>query len=143
MRHREKDTFMTRRNFKELKEKLEQQCQETRGFLSRLEIETRSLEQGIPQDSADLSVLNLSQETLFEQASQRRQQLRRIEGALKRMERGSFGICQGCEQEIPLRRLDALPWTQYCLQCQQMIEQGVVQATAAEADLTGGSRRTE
>lgn len=134
---------MTRRNFKELKEKLEQQCQETRGFLSRLEIETRSLEQGIPQDSADLSVLNLSQETLFEQASQRRQQLRRIEGALKRMERGSFGICQGCEQEIPLRRLDALPWTQYCLQCQQMIEQGVVQATAAEADLTGGSRRTE
>lgn len=134
---------MTRRNFKELKEKLEQQCQETRGFLSRLEIETRSLEQGIPQDSADLSVLNLSQETLFEQASQRRQQLRRIEGALKRMERGSFGICQGCEQEIPLRRLDALPWTQYCLQCQQMIEQRVVQATAAEADLTGGSRRTE
>lgn len=133
---------MTRRNFKELKEKLEQQCQETRGFLSRLEIETRSLEQGIPQDSADLSVLNLSQETLFEQASQRRQQLRRIEGALKRMERGSFGICQGCEQEIPLRRLDALPWTQYCLQCQQMIEQRVVQATAAEADLTG-SRRTE
>lgn len=134
---------MTRRNFKELKEKLEQQCQETRGFLSRLEIETRSLEHGIPQDSADLSVLNLSQETLFEQASQRRQQLRRIEGALKRMERGSFGICQGCEQEIPLRRLDALPWTQYCLQCQQMIEQRVVQATAAEADLTGGSRRTE
>lgn len=134
---------MTRRNFKELKEKLEQQCQETRGFLSRLEIETRSLDPGIPQDSADLSVLNLSQETLFEQASQRRQQLRRIEGALKRMERGSFGICQGCEQEIPLRRLDALPWTQYCLQCQQMIEQRVVQATAAEADLTGGSRRTE
>lgn len=134
---------MTRRNFKELKEKLEQQCQETRGFLSRLGIETRSLEQGIPQDSADLSVLNLSQETLFKQASQRRQQLHRIEGALKRMERGSFGICQGCEQEIPLRRLDALPWTQYCLQCQQVIEQGVVQATAAEADLTGGSRRTE
>lgn len=126
---------MRRRNFKELKERLEQQRQEVTRFLGRLETETRSLEQDIPQDSADRSVLNLSQESLFEQASQRRQQLRRIEGALKRIKHGSFGICQACEQEISQRRLEALPWTQYCLQCQQMIEQGILQVTTVE--LTG------
>lgn len=132
---------MRRRNFKELKERLEQQRQEVTRFLGRLETETRSLEQDIPQDSADRSVLNLSQESLFEQASQRRQQLRRIEGALKRIKHGSFGICQACEQEISQRRLEALPWTQYCLQCQQMIEQGILQVTTVE--LTGSSRRTQ
>lgn len=134
---------MRRRSFKKLKERLEQQRQEVTGFLSRLGMETRSLEQDIPQDSADRSVLNLSQESLFAQASQRRQQLRRIEGALKRIKHGSFGICQACEQEISERRLQALPWTQYCLRCQQMLEQGVLQTTAAEAELTGSSRRTE
>lgn len=132
---------MRRRDFKALKEKLEQQRREVRRFLSHLETEVRSLEQDIPQDSADRSVLNLSQETLFGQASQRRQQLRRIEGALNRIKGGLFGICQACEQEISPRRLEALPWTQYCLHCQQMIEQGTLQV-AAEADLMGGPRRT-
>ena len=134
---------MRRRNLKELKERLEQQRREVTGFLSRLETETRSLEQDVPQDSADRSVLNLSQETLFEQASQRRQQLRWIDAALTRIKRGSFGICQACELEISERRLEALPWTRYCLQCQQMIEQGVSRVTAVEAETTGSSRRTE
>lgn len=122
---------MTKREFKQLRERLEQQLQEVHRFLGRLEQETRTLELDIPQDSADLSAVNLSQESLFAQASQRRQQLRRIEGALQRMDQGSFGTCQLCEEEIAQRRLEALPWTQYCLQCQQMIEQGTQRATPA------------
>lgn len=134
---------MRRRNFKELREKLENQRQEVRRFLTRQETETRSLERDIPQDSADRSVLNLSQESLFEQATQRANSCGGSKGPLKRMEHGSFGICQACEQEISQRRLEALPWTQYCLQCQQMIEQGLRQTTAVEAQLTESSRRTD
>jgi len=122
---------MTKREFKELKERLEKQLHEVQGFLGRLGQETRELELDVPQDSADRSVASLSQETLFEQASQRRQQLRRIEGALRRMDEGSFGTCQVCEREIARRRLEALPWTQYCLDCQEMIEQGTLQPTSA------------
>jgi len=122
---------MTKKEFKELKERLEKQLHEVQGFLGRLGQETRELELDVPQDSADRSVASLSQETLFEQASQRRQQLRRIEGALRRMDEGSFGTCQVCEREIARRRLEALPWTQYCLDCQEMIEQGTLQPTSA------------
>ncbi|MGC2451129.1 MAG: TraR/DksA C4-type zinc finger protein [Candidatus Sulfotelmatobacter sp.] len=122
---------MTKREFKELKERLERQLHEVQGFLGRLGQETRELELDVPQDSADRSVASLSQETLFEQASQRRQQLRRIEGALRRMDEGCFGTCQVCEREIARRRLEALPWTQHCLECQEMIEQGTLQPTSA------------
>jgi RNA polymerase-binding transcription factor len=122
---------MTKREFKELRESLEKQLQEVREFLGRIGRETRELELDIPQDSADRSVSNLSQETLFEQASQRREQLRRIEGALRRMDDGSFGTCQSCQEAIAQRRLNALPWTQYCLQCQQMIEQETIETSAA------------
>jgi DnaK suppressor protein len=122
---------MTKREFKELRERLEGQLQEVRGFLGRLGRETRELELDVPQDSADRSVANLSQEALFEQASKRRQQMRRIEVALRRMDEGSFGACQICEKEIPRRRLEALPWTQHCLGCQEMIEQGTLETTSA------------
>jgi RNA polymerase-binding transcription factor len=122
---------MTKREFKELRESLEKQLQEVREFLGRIGQETRELELDIPQDSADRSVSSLSQETLFEQASQRREQMRRIEAALRRMDDGSFGTCQSCQEPIAQRRLNALPWTQYCLQCQQMIEQETIETTAA------------
>ena len=57
--------------------------------------------------------------------SQRGQQLReresqhlaQIEGALKRIEVGSFGLCQTCGQPIAPERLEALPWALDCFDC--------------------------
>lgn len=113
---------MEKRKFETLRAGLERQRQEARQFLSRFKQETGSLEQDIPQDSADRSVIHLSQESLFEQASQRQRILRRIDAAMRRMEEGSFGVCAECGEDIPLRRLEVLPWTQYCVRCQEMIE---------------------
>jgi DnaK suppressor protein len=124
---------MTNKEFRELREKLEVQRGELQLRLTSLEQETRALDLDIPQDSGDRSVINLSKETLFEQGSQRRGLLRRIEGAIDRIDDGSFGTCLGCGQEIAVRRLQALPWTQYCLQCQEIIERG------SEQDLSPGS----
>jgi DnaK suppressor protein len=46
-------------------------------------------------------------------------QLRLIEQALDRIEAGDYGICVGCEEAIPAKRLHALPWAKYCVNCQQ------------------------
>jgi DnaK suppressor protein len=46
-------------------------------------------------------------------------QLRLIEEALDRMEAGDYGICLSCEEPIPDKRLQAVPWAKYCLNCQQ------------------------
>ena len=46
-------------------------------------------------------------------------QLRLIEEALDRLESGDYGICPACEEPIPEKRLRALPWARYCIQCQE------------------------
>ena len=58
--------------------------------------------------------------------SQRGQQLRQresqhlvqIEGALRRIENGTFGSCQTCGKPIAPERLEALPWATDCIDCQ-------------------------
>lgn len=44
--------------------------------------------------------------------------LRQVEAARDRMRRGAFGICLRCEEGIPLKRLQAIPWAAFCISCQ-------------------------
>jgi DnaK suppressor protein len=48
-------------------------------------------------------------------------QLRLIEEALDRINSGDYGVCLSCEEEIPEKRLRALPWARYCVTCQEEI----------------------
>jgi len=48
-------------------------------------------------------------------------QLRLVEEALDRVQSGDFGVCLSCEQPIPPKRLQALPWARYCVPCQEAI----------------------
>ncbi|WP_169306531.1 TraR/DksA C4-type zinc finger protein [Cohnella pontilimi] len=41
--------------------------------------------------------------------------LQDINAALQRMEQGTYGICEVCENQIPYERLEALPWTAFCV----------------------------
>jgi DnaK suppressor protein len=45
-----------------------------------------------------------------------------IRAALSRIEDGSYGICMHCEEEIKPKRLEAIPWAAYCIQCQEAAE---------------------
>jgi DnaK suppressor protein len=45
--------------------------------------------------------------------------LAQVKEALERFERGTYGICQQCRQEIDPARLKALPYANLCLRCQQ------------------------
>jgi DnaK suppressor protein len=101
-----------------LKVRLEQ----TIRSLDRLHDETRSIDSDSPSDSADQCVLSLSRGALFHQSGERRVMVRRIEAALSRIKKNSFGMCIGCGDSINSRRLEALPWTQYCLDCQEDLE---------------------
>ena len=48
--------------------------------------------------------------------------LRNIRGALRRIEHGGFGVCLRCEDEISLKRLAAVPWAAFCIQCQELAD---------------------
>ena len=44
---------------------------------------------------------------------------REIEEALKRIEKGSYGVCELTGKNIPKARLEAIPWTRVCITCKQ------------------------
>jgi DnaK suppressor protein len=50
--------------------------------------------------------------------------LREVQGALGRMDAGTFGICVSCEENINLKRLAAVPWTSFCIACQEVADRG-------------------
>lgn len=49
-------------------------------------------------------------------------ELRSIEHALKLMSQGRYGTCEGCQKAIPVARLQALPFSMYCIECQRQAE---------------------
>jgi RNA polymerase-binding transcription factor len=116
---------MEEREIERLRQKLEFQRHEARQFLRQIEQEKSSLDVDGTQDSADRCVISMTKESLFERSSQRRTVLRLIEAALKRISNGSFGVCIGCGDDIQTQRLEALPWTQFCLRCQAELEQEI------------------
>lgn len=135
---------MTQKEMEQLRENLENQRQESMRFLERLKNESRSFDSDSAQDSADWCVVHLSKESLFEQSSQRRTILRLIDAALERMGRGSFSICVACGDNIQTRRLQAVPWTQFCLSCQEELEDEVGATVSARTSQPVGTnwRRT-
>ncbi len=61
----------------------------------------------------ELAIRNLDRESNL---------LRNVRAALRRIEEGSFGVCVHCEEDISPKRLAAVPWTPYCIQCQEMAD---------------------
>jgi DnaK suppressor protein len=48
--------------------------------------------------------------------------LRNVRAARRRIEEGEFGVCLHCEEDISPKRLAAVPWTAFCLQCQELAD---------------------
>lgn len=49
-----------------------------------------------------------------------------IDEALVRIEDEEYGICQNCKKDIGIKRLDAIPWAKYCINCQELLEKGLI-----------------
>ena len=61
----------------------------------------------------ELAIRNLDRESNL---------LRNVRSALRRIEDGSFGTCLHCEEEISPKRIAAVPWAPYCIQCQEQAD---------------------
>jgi DnaK suppressor protein len=112
------------------------------GMLDRTEDTLRSLDEIAVENAPD----SLDR---IQHATEREMAIRRIELdfskvqsmrlALQRITEGTYGICFRCDGEIPAKRLNALPWASYCLECQnsaddQKSEHGDMQFARASGD---------
>ena len=64
-------------------------------------------------------------------------QLRNVVAAIGRIEEGSFGTCQECEEDIHPKRLAAVPWAAFCIQCQEAADRNLDEMRAPTRDLLG------
>jgi DnaK suppressor protein len=62
-------------------------------------------------------------------------QLREARAALARIQEGSFGTCQECEEDIHPKRLAAVPWATFCIQCQEAADGNLVEMRPPTRDL--------
>ena len=72
----------------------------------------------------ELAIRNLDRES---------QLLRNVRSALARIADGSYGVCLHCEEDIKPKRLDAVPWTKYCIRCQEAADRHEFEAEPGES----------
>jgi DnaK suppressor protein len=118
---------MDKKKLDYFRKRLESRQQELRRTVSRIEQDGRSVDEGSAQDIADRAASSYTKEFLFHQSNNDRQLLAMVESALERLRQGSFGECISCGKEINAKRLEAVPWTRHCIECQEKLEQGILE----------------
>lgn len=106
------------------KKKLQARREELLRAISRTEQEGREADEDPTVDLADKAANSYTKEFLFGQTHNDRALLQLVDDALRRIKEESFGQCISCEQELQQKRLEAVPWTRYCINCQEKQERG-------------------
>src|ERR1700741_139157 len=109
---------MTKSELKKFKEILEARQAELELFVRNregiaIEKSPDALDEVQHAAERDLAIRNLDRESNL---------LRNVRGALRRIEEGSFGVCLHCEEDISPKRLVAVPWAPFCIQCQEQAD---------------------
>ncbi|HVM94646.1 MAG TPA: TraR/DksA family transcriptional regulator [Terriglobales bacterium] len=96
-------------------------------MVTRNQKDGRAADEEATQDVADRAASSYTKEFLFSQSNNDRALLNMVEGALARIREGSFGECVSCGKEINSKRLEAVPWTRHCIECQEKAEKGMLE----------------
>ncbi|HLH06872.1 MAG TPA: TraR/DksA family transcriptional regulator [Terriglobales bacterium] len=121
---------MDKKKLEQLKKRLEERQQELRRQVVNREQDGRNQGEDIAQDIADRAASSYNKEFLFTQSTNERQLLGMVDSALARMREGTYGECISCGNEINSKRLEAVPWTRYCIECQEKLEKGQLEQAA-------------
>lgn len=118
---------MDKKKVEAFKKRLETRQQELRKMVSRTQQDGRSADEDVAQDIADKAASSYNKEFLFHQSNADRQLLQMVENALARIREGSFGECISCGKDINPKRLEAVPWTRHFIECQEKLENGMLE----------------
>ena len=113
---------MDKKTVEKFKKLLLARRQELLRSIAQTQEEGREMQHSYGPDEGDRANSSLDKELLFHQTTQARGLLGAVDGALARINDGTFGQCLVCEEEIGAKRLEALPWTRYCISCQESAE---------------------
>jgi DnaK suppressor protein len=120
--------LMEKKKLDTFKKRLETRQQELRRTVNRTQADGRIADEDTAAaDIADRAASSYNKEFLFTQSNSERQLLQMVDNALLRIREGSFGECVHCGNEINAKRLEAVPWARHCIECQEKLEQGLLE----------------
>ena len=112
-------------------EKFRRPLEEKKAQLSAEIAKTRSAEvettEESTQDIADKAVSSYTREFLYSLTDGERSTLLQIDDAIARIDDVIYGNCIHCGSLLSEKRLNAVPWAPYCLDCQELQEKGMLQ----------------
>ncbi len=114
---------MSKLNLKEIKKKLQI---ERDLLIEKLKGNDLSVDDSETPDPVDLAVRNYSKNVMLAVSENDSKQLALIDEAVLRIDDDDYGMCQNCETAINQKRLAAIPWARYCLDCQELVEKGML-----------------
>jgi DnaK suppressor protein len=106
---------MTKQELNKLKDTLEKkQAELLKVIMNREGIEIEKSPDALDEvqhaAERELAIRNLDRDSAL---------LRNVRAALERVKDGSYGVCLHCEEDISMKRLNAVPWAAFCIQCQE------------------------
>ena len=109
---------MTKTDITKYKTILEQRQAELAGILRNrdaitIEKSPDALDEVQNAAERELAIRNLDRESNL---------LRNVRAALRRIDEGTFGVCVHCEEDISPKRINAVPWTPFCIACQEQAD---------------------
>ena len=117
---------MDKRRTKVFRDKLLGRREGLVGQVQAAELYSRERDAEATQDPADMAANAYTKELLVSMSDNDRQLLNLIDEALVRMDDSGYGKCIRCEQAVPEKRLEAVPWARHCLRCQDLNERGLL-----------------
>lgn len=114
---------MSKLNLKDLKKRL---TDERTLLIEKLKGNDLSVDDSETPDPVDLAVRNYSKNVMLAVSENESRQLTEVDEALLRIEDEEYGACLNCEKPINPKRLQAIPWARFCLDCQELLEKGLL-----------------
>lgn len=111
--------------FKSRLEQLRSQLNQTLGKVSE-EVKNKQESKGYSQHQADEGTDDFNQTISIEISGQEQEILHYVERALEKIEDGTYGVCDVTEEEIPLKRLEAVPYATMTVKVQEKHEKGLI-----------------
>ena len=117
---------MDKKRLEYYKKKLVARREELLRTIARTQQEGREADEDPTVDLADKAANSYTKEFLFGQTHNERSLLHLVDDALTRFRENTFGECISCHEELQQKRLEAVPWTRYCITCQEKKENGLL-----------------
>jgi len=105
------------KQYQDIKQSLLEQREQLNRRIQKITEDVRHSDAPLPSDFSEQATERENEEVLDALGEAGRQELRRINRTLARIEVGDYGICEACGETIPEQRLQIVPTSEYCVAC--------------------------